>query len=168
MTTLHRILRTIDDGLFDRVFQPLLDRTGWTPARFAPALVGASLGASLARVLLLYDAGQLAEHALDAGWSVASNAILYRLYLRHAATPGTPDARRSSGTYMTLRLAMLAVLHLQLLQVAAVGSPPADMACLALVDALFAAGLYIGACEPPRPARRRVAQPARTPTWPTP
>ena len=161
MTVLYRIARTIDDDLIDRVFQPLLDRTGWTPAWFAPVLVGASFGASLARILLLYDAGQLAAHAFDAGLSVAATATLYRLYLRHAATPGTPDARRSSATYMGLRLAMLAGLLLQLLQIAVVGSPPADMTCLALADALFATGLYVGACEPPRPLRR--PQPGQAP-----
>ena len=160
MTTLHRIARAIDDGLFDRVFQPLLDRTGWSPARLAPALVGA---AALARVLLLCGAGQLAPHVLDAGLSVAAAATLYRLYLRHAATLGTPSARRSSTTYMALRLAMLAGLHLQLLQVAAVRSPPAGMACLALADALFVAGLYIAACEPPRPLRRRLSRPGQAP-----
>ena len=163
MTTLHRIARAIDDGLFDRVFQPLLDRTGWNPARLAPALVGAAFAAALARVLLLYGAGQLAAHVFDAGLSVAAMATLYRLYLRHAATLGTPGARRSSTTYMGLRLAMLAGLHLQLLQVAVVGSPPADMACLALGDALFVAGLYIAACEPPRPLRRRVPRSGQAP-----
>jgi len=157
MTVLHRIARTIDDRLFDRVFQPLLDRTGCTPARLAPALLGAGFAAALARVMVLYGAGQLAEHVLDAGMSVAAAAALYRLYLRHAASPGTPSVRRGSGTYMGLRLAMLAVLHLQVLQVAVVGSPPPDMLCLALADALFVAGLYVGACEPPRPRRRRVA-----------
>ena len=161
MTVLYRIPRTIDDGLFGRVFQPLLDRTRWTPAWFAPALVGASLGASLARVLLLYDAGQLAEHTLDAGLSVAATATLYRLYLRHAATPGIPNARRNSATYMGLRLAMLAGLHLQLLQIAVVGSPPPAITSLALADALFVAGLYVGACEPPRPLRR--PQPGQAP-----
>ena len=167
MTTLHRIARAIDDGLFDRVFQPLLDRTGCNPARLAPALVGAAFAAFLARILLLHGAGQLAPHVFDAGLSVASAATLYRLYLRHAATPGTPNARRSSGTYMGLRLIALAGTLLQLLQVAVVGSPPADMACLALADALFVAGLYIGACEPPRPLHRRVPQPGQAPVWST-
>ena len=163
MTTLHRIARAIDDGLFDRVFQPLLDRTGSTPARLAPALVGAAFAAALARVLLLCGAGQLAAHVFDAGLSVAAMATLYRLYLRHAATLATPSARQSSTTYMALRLAMLAGLHLQVLQVAAVGSPPADMACLALADVLFVAGLYIAACKPPRPLRRRVPRPGWAP-----
>ena len=163
MTTLHRIARAIDDGLFDRVFQPLLDRTGWNPARLAPALVGAAFAAALARILLLYGAGQLAVHVLDAGLSVAAMATLYRLYLRHVATVGTPSARRSSTIYMGLRLAMLVALHLQVLQVAVVRSPPADMACLALADALFAAALYIVACEPPQPLRRRVPQPGQAP-----
>ena len=104
MTVLYRILRAINDGLFGRVFQPLLDRTGSTPARFAPALVGAEFAAFLARILLLHRAGHLAEHVFDAELSVAAAATLYRLYLRHAATPGTPNARRSSGTYMGLRL----------------------------------------------------------------
>jgi len=166
MTVLHRIGCAIDDSLFDRVFQPLLDRTGRTPARLAPALLGAAFAASLARVLVLYGAGQLAPHIFDAGMSVASTATLYRLYLRHAASPGTPDARRGSGIYMALRLTMLAVLHLQVLQVAAMGPPPADMACLLLSDALFAAGLYIGACGP-TPPRRRVPQPARSTAWST-
>jgi hypothetical protein len=156
MTPLYRIFRAIDDGLFDRVFQPLLDRTGWTPARLAPALVGAAFAAFVARILLLHGAGQLASHVFDAGLSVAS-----------AATPGTPNARRSSGTYMGLRLVALAGTHLQILQVAVVGSPPADMACLALADALFVAALYIGACEPPRPLRRRVPQPGQAPVWST-
>lgn len=62
MTVLHRIGRAIDDSLLDRVFQPLLDRTGCTPARLAPALLGAAFAASLARVLVLYGAGQLAPH----------------------------------------------------------------------------------------------------------
>lgn len=163
MTVLYRILRAIDDGLFDRVFQPLLDRTGSTPARLAPALVGAAFAAFLARILLLHRAGHLAEHVFDAGLSVAAAATLYRLYLRHAATPGTPNARRSSGTYMGLRLVALAGTHLQLLQVALQGAPPADMLCLALADALFVAGLYIGACDPPQSSRRRVPQPARMP-----
>ena len=120
MTALYRILRAIDDALFDRVFQPLLDRTGSTPARLAPALVGAAFAAFLARILLLHGAGQLAPHVFDAGMSVASAATLYRLYLRHAATPGTPNTRRSSGTYMGLRLIALAGTHLQVLQLAVV------------------------------------------------
>jgi hypothetical protein len=94
-------------------------------------------------------------------------ATLYGLYLRHAATLGTPSARRSSAIYMALRLAMLVALHLQVLQVAVVGAPPADMACLVLADALFVAALYIGACEPPRPLRRRVPQPDQAPVWST-
>lgn len=98
--------------------------------------------------------------------SVASAAALYRLHLRHAASPGTPDARRGSGIYMALRLAMLAVLHLQVLQIAVLEPPPADMACLLLSDALFAAGLYIGACGP-TPPRRQVPQPAQAPAWST-
>lgn len=166
MTVLHRIGRAIDDSLLDRVFQPLLDRTGCNPAWLAPVLLGAAFAASLARVLLLYGAGQLAPHILDAGMSVASAAALYRLYLRHAASPGTPDARRGSGIYMALRLAMLAVLHLQILQVATLGPPPADMACLLLSDALFAAELYIAACGP-TPPRRQVPQPVQTPAWST-
>ena len=163
MATPHRIARAIDDGLFDRVFQPLLDRTGWNPAWLGPGLIGAAFAAAIARVLLLCGAGQLAAHVFDAGLSVAAMAATYRLSLRHAASVGTPGARRSSGIYMALRLAMLAVLHLQLLQVAVVGSPPADMACLALGDALFVAGLYVGACKPPRPWRRRAPQPAQAP-----
>jgi len=112
---------------------------------------------------VLYGAGQLAAHIFDAGMSVASIATLYRLYLRHAASPGTPDARRSSGSYMGLRLAMLAVLHLQVLQAAVLGSP-ADRACLLLAEALVVAGLSIGACDP-TPPRRRVPQPAQVPVW---
>jgi len=132
-----------------------------------PARPGADrrrpFAAALARILLLHAAGHLAAHVFDAGLSVAATATLYRLYLRHAATIGTPGARRSSAAYMVLRLAMLAVLHLQVLQIAVGGAPPADMACLALADALFAAGLYIGACEPPRPLCRRVPLPDQTP-----
>ena len=156
MTVLHRVARAIDDRLFDRVFQPLLDRTGCTPARLAPTLIGAAFAAALARVMVLYGAGHLAEHVFDAGLSVASAAALYRLYLRHAASPGTPSVRRNSGSYMGWRLVALVVLHLQVLQVAVVGAPPPDMLCLALADALFVAGLYVGACEPPRPRHRRV------------
>ena len=156
MTVLHRVARAIDDRLFDRVFQPLLDRTECTPARLAPTLIGAAFAAALARVIMLYGAGQLAEHVLDAGMSVASAAAIYRLYLRHAASPGTSSLRRGSGIYMGLRLAMLAGLHLQALQVAVVGTPPPDMLCLALADALFVVGLYVGACEPPRPRHRRL------------
>jgi len=166
MTVLHRIAHAIDDSLFDRVFQPLLDRTGGTPARLAPALLGAAFAVSLARVLVLYGTGQLAAHIFDAAMSVASAAALYRLYLRDAASPGKSDARRGSGIYMALRLAMLAVLHLQVLQIAALGPPPADMTCLLLFDALFAAGLYIGACGP-TPPRPRIPQPAQTPAWST-
>ncbi len=113
---------------------------------------------------MLYGVGQLAAHIFDAGMSVASIATLYRLSLRHAASPGTPDARRSSGSYMGLRLAMLAVLHLQVLQAAVLGSPPADRACLLLAEALVVAGLSIGACDP-TPPRRRVPQPAQVPVW---
>ena len=83
MTTLHRIARAIDDGLFDRVFQPLLDRTGWNPAWLAPGLIGAAFAAAVARVMLLYGAGQLAAHVFDAGLFVAAVAATYRLYLRH-------------------------------------------------------------------------------------
>lgn len=159
MNILHRITRAIDDSLFDRVFQPLLDRTGGTPTRLAPALVGAAFAVALARVILLYGTGQLAAHIFDAWVSVALTAALYRLYLRHAASPGTPGMRRSSGIYMGLRLVALAVLHLQVLQIVIVGSPPADMICLGLADALLIAGLYVGACEPPRPTRRHVSSP---------
>ncbi len=165
MTVLCRIGRAIDDSLFDRVVQPLLDRTGGTPARLAPALLGAAFAASLARILVLYGAGQLAAHIFDAGLSVASAAALYRLYLRPAASPGTPDARRGSEIYMGLRLAMLAVLHLQVMQAAVLGSPPADRVCLLLADALVVAGLYIGACNPPQPRRRPAPQHARAPAW---
>jgi len=113
---------------------------------------------------VLYGAGQLAVHIFDAGMFVASIATLYRLYLRHATSPGTPDARRSSGSCMGLRLAMLAVLHLQVLQAAVLGSPPADRACLLLAEALVVAGRSIGACDP-TPPRRRVPQPAQVPVW---
>lgn len=163
MTVLHRIARAIDDRLFDRVFQPLLDRTGCTPAQLAPALIGVGFAAALACVMVLYGAGQLAAHLFDAGMPVASAAALYRLYLRHAGTPGTPGVRRCSGTYMSCRMAGLAVLHLQVLQVAVVGATPPDMLCLALADALFVAGFYVGACEPPRPRRRRVVSHVHSP-----
>jgi hypothetical protein len=58
---------------------------------------------------------------------------------------------------MGLRLVALAGTHLQPLQIAALRVLPADMLCLLLAEALFVAGLYVAACEPPRPSRRRVA-----------
>ena len=117
MTVLYRILRAIDDTVFDRVLQPVLDRTGWNPARLAPLMLGASFAAFLARVLLLQGNGQLAEHLFDAGVPVIASANLYRLYL---------------------------------------GRFSADMAFVFLAVALSIVGFYIGACEPPRPPRRRV------------
>ena len=161
MTTLYRILRAIDDGLFDRMLQPLLDRTGWTPARLAPLALGASFAVFLARVLVLHGNGQLAEHVLDAGVPVAASANLYRLYLGRAVSAGEPNMRRDHWIYMGLRLVMLAGLHIELLLIAVAAAIPVDLAFVFLAEALCTVGFYVGACEPPRPPRRRV--PSRTP-----
>ena len=161
MTVLYRILRTIDDGVFDRVLQPVLDRTGSTPARLAPALIGAAFAAFLARILVLHGNGQLAEHVLDAGVPVAASANLYRLYLGRAIRAGEPNMRRDHWVFMGLRLVMLAGLHIQLLVIAVAGKLPVDMAFVFLAEALCTVGFYFGACEPPRPPPRRV--PSRMP-----
>ena len=147
MTTLYRILRAIDDGLFDRVFQPLLDRTGWSPARLAPAVLGASFAVLLARVLVLYGNGQLAEHILDAGVPVAASANLCRFYLQQAASIRGPNMRRHHWAYMSVRLVMLMALHVYLLVIAVTGTSPVDMAFVLLAEALCAVGFYVGACE---------------------
>ena len=156
MTALYSILRAIDDSLFDRVFQPLLDRTGWSPARLAPAVLGASFAVFLARVLVLHGNGQLAEHVLDAGVPVAASANLYRFYLGRAANIGGPNMRRHHWVYMGLRLVMLTALHVYLLVIAVAGTFPVDMAFVFLAEALCTVGFYVGACEPPRPPPRRV------------
>ena len=161
MTALYRILRAIDDSVFDRVLQPVLDRTGWNPARLAPLALGASFAVFLARVLLLQANGQLAEHLLDAGVPVAASANLYRLYLGRAVRADEPNMRRDHWIYMGLRLVMLAGLHIQMLVIAVAGKLPVDMAFVFLAEALCTVGFYVGACEPPRPPRRRV--PSRTP-----
>ena len=159
MGVLYRILRTIDDTVFDRVLQPILDRTGWNPAPLAPLMLGASFAVFLARVLLLQGNGQLAEHLVDAGVPVVASANLYRLYLGRAARAGEPNIRRSHWPFMGLRLCMLASLHIQLLLVAATGALSADSAFVFLAVALSVTGFYLGACEPPRPRRRRVPSP---------
>ena len=160
MNALYRILHAIDDALFDRVFQPLLDRTGCNPARLAPLVLGASFAVLVARVLLLYGDGQLAEHILDAALSLAASANLYRLYLARAARPGEPNVRRGHWIYLGLRLCMLAALHIQLLVIVAVAALPVNLAFVLLAEALSITGFYLGACEPPRPRRRRVLSPS--------
>ena len=161
MSALYRILRAIDDSVFDRVLQPLLDRTGWNPARLAPLALGASFAVFLARVLLLQGNGQLAEHMLDAGVSVVASANLYRLYLGRAVRAGEPNMRRNHWIFMGLRLVMLAALHIELLFVVVAAAIPVDLAFVFLAEALCTVGFYVGACEPPRPPPRRV--PSRTP-----
>ena len=159
MGVLYRILRTIDDALFDRVLQPALDRTGWNPARLAPLVLGASFAVFLARVLLLQGNGQLAEHLLDAGVPVVASANLYRLYLGRTVSAGGPNTRRDHWVFMGLRVVMLAGLHIQLLAIAVPGKFPVDMAFVFLAEALSTVGFYVGACEPPRPPPRRVSSP---------
>jgi len=161
MNALYRIPRAIDDSVFDRVLQPLLDRTGCNPARLAPMVLGASFAVFVARVLVLHGNGQLAQHVLDAGVPVAASANLYRLYLARAARDGEPNPRRHHWIYMGLRIVALAFLHTLLLVTAVAGALPVDMAFVFLAEALCAVGFYLGACEPPRPPRRRV--PSRTP-----
>ena len=161
MTVLYRILRAIDDSVFDRVLQPLLDRTGWNPARLAPLALGASFAVFLTRVLVLQGNGQLAEHLLDAGVPVAASANLYRPYLGRAVRAGEPNMRRDHWIFMGLRLVMLAGLHIQLLFVAVAAAIPIDLAFVFLAEALCTVSFYVGACEPPQPPRRRV--PSRTP-----
>lgn len=161
MTALYRILRAIDDSVFERVLQPVLDRTGWNPARLAAVVLGASFAVFLARVLLLQGNGQLAEHLLDAGVPVVASANLYRLYLGRAVRVGGPNMRRDHWIFMGLRLVMLAGLHIELLVIAVAGKLPVDMAFVFLAEALCTVGFYVGACEPPRPPPRRV--PSRMP-----
>lgn len=143
------------------MLQPLLDRTDCNPAQLAPVVLGASFAAFLARILLLCGNGQLPDHMFDAAMSVAASANPYSLYLRHTARTGERNVRRGHWIYMRLRVTALAGLHFQALQIAVLESHPADMACLLLAEALFVAGFYIGACDPPRPPRRRVL--SRTP-----